>query len=180
DWLSWSVSNSAVVSSHVVWRFIICQPPQTFRSPRSWTVGQLQRRDSLEEIREMLKPPRPPPGYYCHVCFSTEHYINYCPVGLNVDCKTPYKGHKKSIGLFVCPKCKRRWTSNNSYAGMSEKCSNCHCDTFPKKQVVIHFSVGTHLPVLHSHEPTFCPPARLCDKFLKISEFVQRQPLRSN
>ncbi|KFD48002.1 hypothetical protein M514_11130 [Trichuris suis] len=97
-------------------------------------VAQLKQADSLEELRELLKPRRPPPGYYCHICFSTEHYINCCPVGLNFNCNTPYKGHKKSIGLFVCPKCMRKWTSKNSYAGMSEKCLKCHLDTLPIKQ----------------------------------------------
>uniref|UniRef100_A0A5S6QWG9 Zinc-binding domain-containing protein n=1 Tax=Trichuris muris TaxID=70415 RepID=A0A5S6QWG9_TRIMR len=101
-------------------------------------AGSLEREGSLEEMRQLLKPRRPPPGYMCHVCFSTEHFVRLCPVGLNIPSRTPYKGPKRSIGVFICPGCKKKWTSMYSYAGEGQKCWRCAVNAYPKKQYPLH------------------------------------------
>ncbi|XP_077294526.1 zinc finger CCHC domain-containing protein 24-like [Arctopsyche grandis] len=76
----------------------------------------------------------PPPGYRCHLCSSTQHYIQDCDKEPNAKSFTPYQGKKRSCGGYVCTKCKRKWLSFNSYANAAQSCVKCHIQVFATKQ----------------------------------------------
>ncbi|XP_069977928.1 zinc finger CCHC domain-containing protein 24 [Penaeus vannamei] len=49
--------------------------------------------------------------------------------------KTPYQGKSRACGYFECGKCRKRWFSKDTWANRSQKCTACHIDVYPYRQL---------------------------------------------
>ena len=90
----------------------------------------------LEQMRQQrLSKHRPPADYLCHICFRKGHFIQDCSQARpREEGLTPYQGTKRCVGEFTCTKCKRKWTSGDSWANVAQPCTKCEIMVYPRKQ----------------------------------------------
>lgn len=48
---------------------------------------------------------------------------------------TPYQGDRRCFGIFKCEKCKKEWSSGNSWANTFQICKTCNIQIYPRAQV---------------------------------------------
>ncbi|XP_052467962.1 zinc finger CCHC domain-containing protein 24-like [Carassius gibelio] len=82
---------------------------------------------------------------------------------------TPYQGKKRCFGEYECPKCKRKWTSGNSWADMGQECIKCHINIYPYKQSPLEKPDG-----LDVSDPRKEHPQHLCEKCMVLGYYCRR------
>ncbi|XP_026077984.1 zinc finger CCHC domain-containing protein 24-like isoform X2 [Carassius auratus] len=82
---------------------------------------------------------------------------------------TPYQGKKRCFGEYECSKCKRKWTSGNSWADMGQECIKCHINIYPYKQSPLEKPDG-----LDVSDPRKEHPQHLCEKCMVLGYYCRR------
>uniref|UniRef100_A0A672PHZ9 Zinc finger CCHC-type containing 24 n=1 Tax=Sinocyclocheilus grahami TaxID=75366 RepID=A0A672PHZ9_SINGR len=120
--------------------------------------------DSFSDLlltSEPRKPCRkPPPNYLCHLSFNKGHYIKECPCNKNI--------FIACFGEYKCPKCKRKWTSGNSWANMGQECIKCHINVYPHKQRPLEKPDG-----LDVSDQSKEHPQHLCEKCKVLGHYCR-------
>lgn len=139
------------------------------------SIGDLADHFTELELVDRKPTKRPPPSYLCHLCFKKDHYIKDCPQARpKSEGLTPYQGKRRSFGEYMCPKCKRKWMSSNSWANMGQECKKCRINVFPHKQRPLeqpdHLDVSDQSKV---HPQHLCEKCKLLGEYCRLNEYVE-------
>ena len=152
-------------------------------SSSSSTISQENElAECLADLRVELglnkKQKTPPAWYVCHLCHTHGHYIRDCTfMRSSTEGLTPYQGQKRCFGEFKCPKCKRKWSSGNSWTNMGQECIKCRINVYPHKQKPAECGTNgadqaapaTVAPQTETKEH----PRSLCEKCKSLGEYCR-------
>ncbi|CAG9316898.1 unnamed protein product [Blepharisma stoltei] len=96
-----------------------------YRIRNSDSQGEQRSSNNLERGRNGRRPRRYSSRYRNGQSSSSR---------LDDGCKTQYQGPWRVYGYFRCEKCKRTWSSGNSWANCGQQCLKCNINVYPHLQ----------------------------------------------
>jgi len=136
--------------------------------PKDESVDEVTERMKLMSLIKKAKR-KPPKGYLCHLCFQEGHLIQDCSLARARDRGlTPYQGKNRCYGEYVCRKCKRRWTSGNSWANVGQYCRKCEVKVYPHQQRPCAKNF-----VLELGGKVLVHPQHLCEKCKRLGSYCR-------
>ena len=91
----------------------------------------------------------------------------------SADGLTPYQGQKRCFGEFKCPKCKRKWSSGNSWTNMGQECIKCRINVYPHKQKPVEIG-ATESAETKEHPQSLCQKCKLLGEYCRNKYATQK------